>query len=673
MSYQVLARKWRPKNFEQLMGQEHVVTVLVNALAQQRLHHAYLFTGTRGVGKTTIARIFAKSLNCETGITATPCGVCDVCVDIDKGRFVDLLEIDAASRTKVDDTREILDNVQYAPTRGRYKVYLIDEVHMLSRSSFNALLKTLEEPPEHVKFILATTDPQKLPITVLSRCLQFHLKALTVKQIETKLIEILVAENVSHDNGALTLLAKAARGSMRDSLSLTDQAIAQGQGSILFANLQQMLGGIDQNWIYKILIALIKQDSQGLMSLSLDIASYAPNYNRLFAELIQLLHQVAMYQVVNKHLDLSVEHSALLIKFSKALSADDIQLYYQIVLNGRKDLPYAADEQAAFDMTLLRLLAFKPMKASDIQQNSSDNVNDLAVTFDDVQLPTTQITSTNANENLESIEQAQINEEISQGDAPLIAVPEEGINLQPSPQSLVAESVPSNSLSSVSIPSASVKEVVINNEVNEYSTPVDSVLATRNMLRSRKKQLEQPSKKSDGAATRQASEIAQARLDEKAEKQANVPAIETVPENPFTPEVIDPSKVKLANQVDKWANMIDAMVLNGRLRQLAIHATIDEKSTEGALILKLDQATKHLRTENAQQQLEQAISEHLNRQVTVEIITVEKTVADPFQIQSHINDKRYDYAKKLLLEDEIVVKFKENFQAQVDESSIVAL
>ena len=322
MSYQVLARKWRPKNFEQLIGQDHVVTVLVNALAQQRLHHAYLFTGTRGVGKTTIARVFAKSLNCETGITATPCGVCDVCLDIDQGRFVDLLEIDAASRTKVDDTREILDNVQYAPTRGRYKVYLIDEVHMLSRSSFNALLKTLEEPPAHVKFILATTDPQKLPITVLSRCLQFHLKALTVTQIESKLKEILAAEEVGYDSGTLTLLAKAARGSMRDSLSLTDQAIAQGKGNILFTNLQQMLGGIDQNWIYKILIALIKQDSKGLMSLSLDIASYAPNYNRLFAELIQLLHQIAMYQVVNNHLDLSIEHASLLKKFSQALSRE---------------------------------------------------------------------------------------------------------------------------------------------------------------------------------------------------------------------------------------------------------------------------------------------------------------------------------------------------------------
>mgnify|MGYP000182036230 CR=1 FL=1 len=700
MSYHVLARKWRPKNFEQLMGQEHVVTVLVNALAQQRLHHAYLFTGTRGVGKTTIARIFAKSLNCETGITSKPCGVCDVCVDIDKGRFVDLLEIDAASRTKVDDTREILDNVQYAPTRGRYKVYLIDEVHMLSRSSFNALLKTLEEPPEHVKFILATTDPQKLPITVLSRCLQFHLKALTVNQIETKLSGILAAENVSHDNGALTLIAKAARGSMRDSLSLTDQAIAQGQGSILFANIQQMLGGIDQNWVYKILIALIKQDSQGLMSLSLDIASYAPNYNRLFAELIQLLHQVAMYQVVNKHLDLSVEHAALLVKFSKALSAEDIQLYYQITLNGRKDLPYAADEQAAFDMTLLRLLAFKPMQASDVVQSSHSNVFGLDVTFDDHELPQTQIASINANETLATNEQSvTVDETTQRSEENAININSdideqgginndhnsqtESLNSQSASESDVEQDIvpvivapheqSDIKVATDSAPAGKVNEVVINNEIAEHSTPVDSVLATRNMLRSRKKQLEQPAKKFDDASTRQISEIEQARLDEKAKKQANVPAIETVPEIPFSPEVIDPAKVKLANQVDKWANMIDAMVLNGRLRQLAIHATIDENSTQSALILKLDQATQHLKTENAQQQLEQAISEHLKREVSVEIITVEKTIADPFQIQSHINDKRYDYAKKLLLEDEIVVTFQQDFQAEVDEGSIIAL
>ena len=693
MSYQVLARKWRPKNFEQLIGQDHVVTVLVNALAQQRLHHAYLFTGTRGVGKTTIARVFAKSLNCETGITATPCGVCDVCLDIDQGRFVDLLEIDAASRTKVDDTREILDNVQYAPTRGRYKVYLIDEVHMLSRSSFNALLKTLEEPPAHVKFILATTDPQKLPITVLSRCLQFHLKALTVTQIESKLKEILAAEEVGYDSGTLTLLAKAARGSMRDSLSLTDQAIAQGKGNILFTNLQQMLGGIDQNWIYKILIALIKQDSKGLMSLSLDIASYAPNYNRLFAELIQLLHQIAMYQVVNNHLDLSIEHASLLKKFSQALSPEDVQLYYQICLNGRKDLPYASDEQAAFDMTLLRLLAFQPLQAKNIlasNERVSENLP-TAISFDENNLGSSQVTSavrmTTESVILSNQSSAESNEVTAKNQQSQSSIQTENIisdndDLSASEISQLAnnaETIPIADLARIerepSIASNMKNDSQAGDDIQKPAidlSPVDSILATRNMLRSRKKQLEPASKKSDGAAKRQLTENKQALLDEKIKKQASVPAIETLPKKPYTPEVIDPAKVKLANQVDKWANMIDAMALSGRLRQLAIHATIDENSTDDYLLLKLDQATKHLKTDNAEQQLEIFISDYLKRNVTVEITNVEKTVADPFKIQSHINDKRYDYAKAILLEDEIVIKLKQDFHATVDESTILA-
>jgi DNA polymerase-3 subunit gamma/tau len=729
MSYQVLARKWRPKNFEQLMGQEHVVTVLVNALTQQRLHHAYLFTGTRGVGKTTIARIFAKSLNCETGITATPCGECDVCQDIDQGRFVDLLEIDAASRTKVDDTREILDNVQYAPTRGRYKVYLIDEVHMLSRSSFNALLKTLEEPPEHVKFILATTDPQKLPVTVLSRCLQFHLKALTVGQIEEKLQQILTAEEVTHETGTLTLLAKAARGSMRDSLSLTDQAIAQGQGHLKLENIQQMLGGVDQHWVYKILIALIKQDAQGLMTLSQEIASYAPSYNRLFAELIQLLHQVAMFQVVQKHFDLPQEHAILVDKFSRAMSAEDIQLYYQIALNGRKDLPYAADEQAAFDMTLLRLLAFKPMQAADETNVLPNTVQKSDIDFEQ-NLPDTNINQASKSQNNISDtkvvtkipEQAA---EVSQTTTTASTLEGEVENIEPqaienelTAQMVAIEQQAQTEMAQESPPEHFVTEEPIQTQVQSITTAespvveqsppetsnsaIDSVLATRNMLRSRKKQLEQTPKKSNGAAMRHSqansndsvevtdatdiantantSNITNKSQVNKPEKDSNtlekrqpsVPAIESLPQAPFTPEIIDPAKVRLANQVDKWANMIDAMELSARLRQLAIHATICSSSTDDCLILKLDQAIRHLNSDSAHKQLEKYISLYLQKPVTVEITLVEETQADPFKIQSHINDKRYDYAKELLLNDELVVAFVNDFQATVDESSIVA-
>ena len=729
MSYQVLARKWRPKNFQQLMGQEHVVNVLANALSQQRLHHAYLFTGTRGVGKTTIARIFAKSLNCEIGITDKPCGECDACIDIDQGRFVDLLEIDAASKTKVDDTREILDNVQYAPSRGRFKVYLIDEVHMLSRHSFNALLKTLEEPPEHVKFILATTDPQKLPVTVLSRCLQFHLKALTVKQIEEKLAEILSHEKVSHEQGCLTLLAKAARGSMRDSLSLTDQAIAQGRGSISLVNIQQMLGGIDQNWVYQLVIALLKQDSQALMALSQEIASYAPSYSRLFAELIQLFHQIALLQIVDQHFDLPADLLALLKKFSKAMSAEDVQLYYQISLNGRKDLPYAFDEQAAFDMTLLRLLAFKPMQKSPFSNDSVTATNTQSneasineVNFDDVELiksakvpasavalpqipaveltespavvaqpePGVQATNIESVASADNVQQEQLHDE-------MLAIEQQAVELKNSagkfpiqaPSQQVAAQAPVIPEQEVvtpqqvsSIPSSSEQKspTPFSPNVQEgqlsIDSPVASVLATRNMLRSRKKELEKQAKKPSDAALRQSSNLDSNKNSvSEAPVDSQVAATESVviapePEVPFHQDNIDPAKITKANQVDKWAHMIDSMQLTARIRQLAIHATISEDSTDDNLILKLDQATRHLYTEVAQQQLQSYICQFLSRQVTVTLAIVEETVADPYQIQVQINDKRLEYAKTLLKEDAVVIALQDTFQASLNEESI---
>jgi DNA polymerase-3 subunit gamma/tau len=770
MSYQVLARKWRPKNFQALIGQEHVVNVLANALSQNRLHHAYLFTGTRGVGKTTIARIFAKSLNCQQGITNTPCGKCDACIDIDQGRFVDLLEIDAASKTKVDDTREILDNVQYAPSSGRFKVYLIDEVHMLSRHSFNALLKTLEEPPEHVKFILATTDPQKLPITVLSRCLQFHLKALTVKQIEHKLVEILIAEKVNYEKGSLTSLAKAARGSMRDSLSLTDQAIAQGQGSITLSNVQQMLGGIDQNWVYQLVIALLKQDSKGLMALSQKIASYAPSYSRLFAELIQLFHQIALYQIVEQNFDLSLDLLSLLRKFSATLSAEDVQLYYQISLNGRKDLPYAHDEQAAFDMTLLRLLAFKPMvkatvpihqptiystsvsslfvadaemeqankaiesdmplaevnvlESIDVVKNvdindkfvanaASNGVNTVSehnIEMTKVNNSPTDVTSlittsqtvsdhvydhfnpkSGLNNNEINTEQELLNEQ-------LLAIEQQAVVLSHSDDTsqIVENSALTDNLTrSVEVSLVETAQTQ-NNVVDQANTnqpeqvpntesSVSSVLATRNMLRSRKKVLEKPVKKPHDANLRHSSSIEKitnshdigprqpkvAITTEQLNNNQQVPVNLPQPQSPFNHDAIDPKVVTKANQVDKWAHMIDSMQLTARIRQLAIHATISEESTDDHLILKLDQATRHLSTDAAHHQLGQRISEFLSRQVKVSLDIVDETVADPYQIQSHINDKRLEYAKSIIKEDNTVIALQNTFQATIDESSIL--
>jgi DNA polymerase III subunit gamma/tau len=366
MSYVVLARKWRPKSFTEMVGQEHVLRALSNALDSGRVHHAFLFTGTRGVGKTTIARILAKSLNCEkNGVSSHPCGECAACREIDEGRFVDLIEVDAASRTKVDDTRELLDNVQYSPTRGRYKVYLIDEVHMLSNHSFNALLKTLEEPPPHVKFLLATTDPQKLPVTVLSRCLQFSLKRLSASLIGERLKFIAGAEQLKFEPGAIALLARAAEGSMRDALSLMDQLIAFGGGDISDANARSMLGTIDRGHIGRIIEALARGEGAALLGEVQHMDRDAPDYDRALIELSTFLQRIAIVQVVPEAAPQDEEFdAALLERLAKAISPEDAQLYYQIALGGRRDLAMAPEPRLGFEMTLLRMLAFRPAAAA---------------------------------------------------------------------------------------------------------------------------------------------------------------------------------------------------------------------------------------------------------------------------------------------------------------------
>jgi DNA polymerase-3 subunit gamma/tau len=362
MSYIVLARKWRPKRFAEMVGQEHVLRALANALDSGKVHHAFLFSGTRGVGKTTIARILAKSLNCETaGVSSHPCGVCAACREIDEGRFVDLIEVDAASRTKVDDTRELLDNVQYAPTRGRYKVYLIDEVHMLSNHSFNALLKTLEEPPPHVKFLLATTDPQKLPVTVLSRCLQFSLKRLPASLIVERLKFIAGAENLQYDPAALALLARAAEGSMRDALSLLDQLIAFGGGALNEVDTRAMLGTIDRGHVGRLVDALARADGAALLAEVQELDRDAPDYDRALVELAAFLQRVAIVQIVPEAALQDEEFDAgSLARLAQAISPEDVQLYYQIALGGRRDLAMAPEPRAGFEMTLLRMLAFRP-------------------------------------------------------------------------------------------------------------------------------------------------------------------------------------------------------------------------------------------------------------------------------------------------------------------------
>jgi len=362
MSYQVLARKWRPKSFATLVDQEHVVRALTHALDQQRLHHAYLFTGTRGVGKTTIARIMAKALNCESGITSTPCGVCSSCVEIDSGRFVDLIEVDAATNTKVDEMRQLLENATYAPTRGRFKVYVIDEVHMLSNSAFNAMLKTLEEPPEHIKFILATTDPQKIPVTVLSRCLQFNLKQMPQTLIISHLTRILGDEGVAFEAPAIAQLAKAAAGSMRDALSLLDQAIAHGAGRVEVANVRDMLGTVGDDYLYGILDALLAGDVQALVNVAESMDARSLSFDSALQELATLFHRIALAQFAPQALVDEAERQRLApyASGSPAFDAEFLQLAYQICIHGRDDLALAPDEHAGFGMTLLRLFAFRP-------------------------------------------------------------------------------------------------------------------------------------------------------------------------------------------------------------------------------------------------------------------------------------------------------------------------
>jgi DNA polymerase-3 subunit gamma/tau len=360
MTYQVLARKWRPRNFAAMVGQEHVVRALTHALEQQRLHHAYLFTGTRGVGKTTLARILAKALNCETGVTPTPCGMCPACLEIDAGRFVDLIEVDAATNTRVDEMRQLLDNAVYAPTRGRFKVYVIDEVHMLSNSAFNAMLKTLEEPPEHIKFILATTDPQKIPVTVLSRCLQFNLKQMPPGAIAAHLERVLKEEGVPAEAPALRLVAHAARGSMRDALSLVDQAIAYSAGNLVEASVRAMLGTVDTGHLLDALEALGRQDAAAVLAIADGMEARSLSFEGALGELAHILHRIALAQAAPDAIPEDAPERERLLALARSLDPEDVQLYYQIALQGRQELPLAPDEYAGFTMALIRMLAFAP-------------------------------------------------------------------------------------------------------------------------------------------------------------------------------------------------------------------------------------------------------------------------------------------------------------------------
>lgn len=408
MSYQVLARKWRPRTFADMVGQEHALKALINALDNNRLHHAYLFTGTRGVGKTTLARILAKCINCEAGVSSKACGVCSSCKEIDEGRFVDLIEIDAASNTGVDDVREIIENCQYLPTRGRFKVYLIDEVHMLSKNAFNALLKTLEEPPEHVKFLLATTDPQKLPVTILSRCLQFSLKNMLPERIVNHLKFVLDQEKVVFEEPALWQLARAADGSMRDALSLTDQSISFGGGKVLESDVRSMLGTIDRSHVYSLLQALMNNDATQVLAIVESLSEYAPDYAGVLGDMLSIFHRVSIEQQVPGAIDNSEGDQEHIKQLAHDIMREDTQLFYQIALMGRRDLAFSPDPRMGFEMTLLRMLAFKPVDPdnSDLSNNHSGNASPQKKSLDRAPTSRSPVTSNHVSSNVVAISSA---------------------------------------------------------------------------------------------------------------------------------------------------------------------------------------------------------------------------------------------------------------------------
>ncbi|MEJ5112500.1 DNA polymerase III subunit gamma/tau [Erwinia billingiae] len=645
MSYQVLARKWRPQAFTDVVGQEHVLTALANGLSLGRIHHAYLFSGTRGVGKTTIARLLAKGLNCETGITATPCGQCDNCREIEQGRFVDLIEIDAASRTKVEDTRDLLDNVQYAPARGRFKVYLIDEVHMLSRHSFNALLKTLEEPPEHVKFLLATTDPQKLPVTILSRCLQFHLKALDVEQIRGQLQHVLQEEKIEAEPRSLQLLARAADGSMRDALSLADQAIAMGQGQVTTVTVNAMLGTLDDEQPLALIEALVNAEGEQVMSLLNQAASRGVEWEALLVEMLTLLHRVAMIQLLPSAL--GDDYAAVeqrLRELARVLPPPDVQLYYQTLLVGRKELPLAPDRRMGVEMTLLRALAFHPKQviaepvarpsmmpqaqpvapqaAAATPTPTPPAATTPAHTVQDAEAPGNMPDTTNqlllartqlmrqqgATKPKKDEPAAQRARPASSALERLASVTERGQKRQ-----LAAE------------PAAPVKEEVYRWKAQTQEDAIPEPVATPKALR-------------------------------------------TALEHEKTPELM----AKLAAESllrDAWAAEIAQLTLPKLVQQMALNAW--KEQTESGICLHLRSSQRHLNSPSAQKVLTEALSAVSGQPVELTLVEDDNpAVLTPLEWRQAVYEEKLAQARQSIIADNHIQTLRRFFDADVDEESI---
>ncbi|AYY79583.1 MULTISPECIES: DNA polymerase III subunit gamma/tau [Proteus] len=654
MSYQVLARKWRPQTFHDVVGQRHVLTALANGLDHQRLHHAYLFSGTRGVGKTTIARLFAKGLNCETGITSKPCGQCANCLEIEQGRFVDLIEIDAASRTKVEDTRELLDNVQYAPARGRFKVYLIDEVHMLSRHSFNALLKTLEEPPEHVKFLLATTDPQKLPVTILSRCLQFHLRALDIDQIATQLEKVLTAEHIENDVRARQLIARAADGSMRDALSLTDQAIASGEGVVSTEVVSQMLGTIDDAQPLALIEALVKADGQQVMSLVNEVASRGTDWENFLVETLSLLHQIAMLQLLpsedNPQEQFTQERLRLL---AKSVSPQDLQLYYQTLLVGRKELAYAPDRRMGVEMTLLRALAFHPKTVIDEVSSAP-----LAQTLPSTSLPTNRISEHNAQQvpqihSSQNTRSSSPMDNASLGNSPAAQL----LRARQAIKGTEQQTPPKKSepaMPNQAKPAASALERLA--AVSERRQQVAKRQSNPNALEKKKKEAYQWRPQNPELMSTQ-------------ETVSSPKEIKEVLEYEKTPELA--AKIaKESQERDAWAAEIEKMPLPKLVQQLALNAYKETVSEEN-VILHLRTRQKHLNSANALRTLTNALSELHGKAISLTIIEDDDpAVKTPLEWRQAIYDEKLALSRQSIITDKTIQTLQQYFDAELDEESI---
>ncbi|ELL8498000.1 DNA polymerase III subunit gamma/tau [Salmonella enterica] len=639
MSYQVLARKWRPQTFADVVGQEHVLTALANGLSLGRIHHAYLFSGTRGVGKTSIARLLAKGLNCETGITATPCGVCDNCREIEQGRFVDLIEIDAASRTKVEDTRDLLDNVQYAPARGRFKVYLIDEVHMLSRHSFNALLKTLEEPPAHVKFLLATTDPQKLPVTILSRCLQFHLKALDVEQIRHQLEHILNEEHIAHEPRALQLLSRAADGSLRDALSLTDQAIASGDGQVSTQAVSAMLGTLDDDQALSLVEAVVDANGERVMSLINEAAARGIEWEALLVEMLSLLHRIAMVQLSPAALgsDMAAIEQRMR-ELARTVPPGDLQLYYQTLLIGRKELPWAPDRRMGVEMTLLRALAFHPRMPLPEPETPRQSFAAVA--------PTAVMTPPQVQQQSAPAPQTSL--------APLPASTSQVLAARNQLQR--AQGVTKTKKSE---PAAASRARPVNNSALERLASVSE----RVQARPAPSALETAPVKKEAYRWKATTPVVQTK-----EVVATPKALKKALEHEKTPELA----AKLAAEAierDPWAAQVSQLSLPKLVEQVALNAWKEQNGN--AVCLHLRSTQRHLNSSGAQQKLAQALSDLTG--TTVELTIVEDdnpAVRTPLEWRQAIYEEKLAQARESIIADNNIQTLRRFFDAELDEESI---